>query len=32
MFEDAYNLAELIGVDKMKILSIIHSECRSREK
>jgi len=27
-FEDAYTLAELIGVDKMQIVSIIHSECQ----
>lgn len=31
MFEDAYTLAEVIGVDKLKVLSIIHAECISRK-
>jgi len=32
MFEDVYNLADVIGVDKMKILTIIHTECIGRKK
>lgn len=32
MFEDAYALAEVIGVDKVKILNIIHAECIGRKK
>lgn len=32
MFEDAYKIAELIGVDKEKILKIIHSECEARTR
>ena len=32
MFEDAYTLAEIFGVDKMKVLSIIHAECIKSKK
>lgn len=32
MFEDAYKIADLIGVDKEKVLRIIHSECEARTK
>lgn len=32
MFEDAYTLAEVIGVDRLKILNIIHMECTDRKK
>jgi plasmid maintenance system antidote protein VapI len=32
MFEDAYTLAEVIGVDTLKVLSIIHAECTKNKK
>jgi len=31
-FQDAYNIAEIIGVDEKLILEIIHSEWVSRKK
>jgi len=32
MFEDIYNLADVLGVDSLKVLSIIHAECNKRKK
>lgn len=32
MFEDAYTIADLIGVGKEKILNIIHAECQAKRK
>jgi hypothetical protein len=32
MFEDIYNLADVLGVDSLKVLSIVHAECNKRKK